>query len=81
MICYALVRKSIVLICISFNNIGNIILICILFLDAVRKEKKFNSTPDHEISTVVAKWLAQAPNRISKKKKATQLKAQSYNHS
>uniref|UniRef100_A0A2S2PB21 DUF4806 domain-containing protein n=1 Tax=Schizaphis graminum TaxID=13262 RepID=A0A2S2PB21_SCHGA len=42
---------------------------CQLLFDAVRKEKKFNSTPDHEISTVVAKWLAQAPNRISKKKK------------
>ncbi|KAL4154268.1 hypothetical protein QTP88_002093 [Uroleucon formosanum] len=35
----------------------------------IRKEKKFTATPDHEISTIVVKWLAQATNRISKKKK------------
>ncbi|XP_029348030.1 uncharacterized protein LOC100575035 isoform X2 [Acyrthosiphon pisum] len=44
---------------------------CLLLFDAIRKEKKFTATPDHEISTIVAKWLAQAPNRISKKKNNT----------
>lgn len=37
--------------------------------DVLRNDKKFNATPDHEISTVAAKWLAQATNRVTKKKK------------
>lgn len=41
----------------------------ILFTDAIRKNKKFELLPDIDISSAVSKWMAQAANRIKKKKK------------
>lgn len=39
----------------------------ILFIDAIRKNKKFELLPDMDISIAVSKWMAQAANRIKKK--------------
>lgn len=41
----------------------------ILFTDAIRKNKKIELLPDIDISSAVSKWMAQAANRIKKKKK------------
>lgn len=59
MLCVSM--KEYVLLCTSFNNIG-VINFNLYFFRCYKKRKKF------EISTVLAKWLAQAPNRIKKKK-------------
>ncbi|CAI6372717.1 unnamed protein product [Macrosiphum euphorbiae] len=42
---------------------------CKLLFDAIRKNKKFELLPDMDISSAVSKWMAQAANRIKKKRR------------
>ncbi|KAL4084345.1 hypothetical protein QTP88_028168 [Uroleucon formosanum] len=53
----------------KFHGLNCCQLLFVFISDVLRNDKKFNATPDHEISTVAAKWLAQATNRVTKKKK------------